>query len=185
MVKYQVTTAAASEPVTLSEAKLWLKVDFSADDDLITALIQAAREMVENYTNRKLMPQTVTEKFNAFPSDNIILSAAPVSGVTSITYTDEDGTTQTLSSSKYIVQDYALPAQISVAYSETWPTTRDEADSVTVVYTVGYDDADSVPQALKNAIKMTLAYMYENRTDKVRKLPTQAEYISWPYRIVF
>ena len=185
MVKYQVTTAAASEPVSLSEAKLWLKVDFSADDDLITALIQAAREMVENYTNRKLMPQTVTERFNSFPSENIVLSAAPLASVTSINYTDEDGAPQVLNSSKYIVQDYALPAQISVAYSETWPTTRDEANAVNVVYVVGYADADSVPQALKNAIKMTLAYMYENRTDKVKKLPTQVEYICWPYRIVF
>ena len=185
MVKYQVTTSPVSEPVTLSEAKLWLKVDYSTDDDLITSLIQAAREMVEDHTNRKLMPQTVTEKFNGFPTDNIILSASVLSAVTSIQYTDEDGDTQTLSSAKYIVQDYAMPPQISIAYGETWPTTRQEADTVTVVYTVGYADADSVPEAIKNAIKMLVAYMYENREDKVKNLPTRVETILWPYRIVY
>lgn len=185
MVKYQVTTGPASEPVTLTEAKTWLKVEVDADDALITSLIQAAREMVENFTNRKLLPQTVTEKFDSFPSDNIVLSAAPLSAVTSVAYTDENGDSQTLSASKYIVQDFALPAQISVAYSESWPTTRNEADAVTVTYTVGYADADSVPAALKNAIKLSLAYWYQNRMDTVKRLPTQAEYILWPYRIIF
>ena len=46
---YSVVTPAASEPITLTEAKNFLRVDGSDDDALITALISAAREMCEQY----------------------------------------------------------------------------------------------------------------------------------------
>lgn len=140
--------------------------------------------MVEDYTNLKLMPQTVAEKFDSFP-DAFSLSASPLSSVSSISYTDENGDSQTLTSDKYIVQGFALPPVVSIAYGETWPNTRQEADAVTVTYVVGYTDADSVPSAVKNAIKLTVAYLYENREDKVKQMPTRVEAILWPYRVVF
>ena len=46
---YSVVTPAASEPITLTEAKNFLRVDGTDDDTLITALISAAREMCESY----------------------------------------------------------------------------------------------------------------------------------------
>nr|MBP6771228.1 head-tail connector protein [Reyranella sp.] len=55
MLQVKVVTAPAIEPITLTEAKLHCKVDLSTDDDLITALIVAAREEIERRTWRALI----------------------------------------------------------------------------------------------------------------------------------
>ena len=61
---YSVVTPAASEPITLTEAKNFLRVDGSDDDALIGALISAAREMCEQYTRRILVTTTIDEYFD-------------------------------------------------------------------------------------------------------------------------
>ena len=51
-------TAATSEPIAQSEAKLFLKVDTSDDDALIGTIISSAREYVENFTGYQLLSAT-------------------------------------------------------------------------------------------------------------------------------
>lgn len=190
---YAVTTGPASEPITLTEAKNHLKVDFSADDDLITALIVAAREEAESYTNRKLLPQTITEKFDAFavvdpvhnPGQHLVLSASPLRAITSIAYKDENGSDQTLSSATYITHDYEMPPRVGLAYGQSWPSTYSQDQSVTVTYTVGYDDADSVPAAIKQAMLLIIGFLYDNRQDSVSRLPTASEKLLWKYRVIY
>ncbi len=63
-------SAPASEPVTLVEAKLHLRVDFADDDTLITMLIGAAREQAEALCNRALVTQSWDLYLDAFPRQN-------------------------------------------------------------------------------------------------------------------
>ena len=44
----------AAEPVTLAEARSWLRVDTTDEDGAIASLISAAREIVEMTTRRAL-----------------------------------------------------------------------------------------------------------------------------------
>jgi len=53
---FKVTTAVATEPVTLTEAKSHLRVIGTTDDTFITALISSARDFAEHYTGRALAP---------------------------------------------------------------------------------------------------------------------------------
>lgn len=57
---FNVTTPASYEPISLSEAKLYLRVDFDEDDTLINRLIHAARLEAEHVMHRSLATQTIT-----------------------------------------------------------------------------------------------------------------------------
>lgn len=184
MSYYSITTAPASEPITLTTAKLWLKVDYSTDDALITELIQAAREQAEKYLAIGLLPQTVTETFDCFPSTSttntkasIPLSLAPLRAITSINYTDTNGDSQTLATSVYKTIPGQKPPHIFLRKDQSWPDTLDEVGAITVVYTIGYDDADSVPSDIKTAMRLMISHLYDNRNDSVRRYPVQSEYI--------
>ena len=94
----KVTTEPSVEPATSTEAKLHLKVDHTDDDTLITIIIQAAREIIEQYTHRSLITQSRTIKLDYFPDREILIPHGPLISITSIKYYDEDEAQQTLSS---------------------------------------------------------------------------------------
>lgn len=185
-MSYKVTIQPTEEPLLLDDVKAHLKVEVTADDTLITALIQAAREEAEQYLNLKLITQTVTEKLSCFPTyadDNmILLSAAPVVSVGSVKYQDEEDTQQTLSTDIYGLDNFDLTHNIYLKNNQSWPTVLDEKNAVELIYVVGYGGADDVPQLIKQAMLLMIGYWYENRTDKVRKMPTQAQWCLDNYR---
>lgn len=58
-IKFSAPTGGYVEPITLDEAKNFLKVDFSDDDDLIKDLITGVREESERYTGRSFVAKTI------------------------------------------------------------------------------------------------------------------------------
>lgn len=65
---FQVLTPPSVEPLSLTEAKDHLRVDFSTDDTYITTLIPAARQYVEAICWRGLLTQTVELTLAGFTS---------------------------------------------------------------------------------------------------------------------
>ncbi|MDE2099259.1 MAG: head-tail connector protein [Patescibacteria group bacterium] len=63
------TALPAQEPVSISEAKNWLRIDsgFTADDSLIQGLIQEAREHIERVTGRCLARRTGRMVLDSMP----------------------------------------------------------------------------------------------------------------------
>lgn len=182
---YKVTIQPATEPISLEEAKLHLKVDTDADDTLITALITSARQYVERYCNIALITQTVTEKYDCLSA--MRLSVSPVVVVTSVQYlASPSGDLQTLSTSLYGVDTYLKPAQIYGKYGATWPAALTQRQCVTVVYVAGYgDEASDVPAPIISAMLLTIGDLYENRQDRARTLTSAAEFLLNPYRITY
>lgn len=180
---WAVTSAPAAEPVSSTEVKLWAKIDTSADDALITNIIQAARENAENFLNYKLISQTVAEYFTEFPESRgeLLLRFPLVSSITSVAYVDTDGANQTFSS--YNADLSGLPPRLWPNAQTEWPGTKEQLKAVTVTYVCGYANAAAVPQAIKTAILLTIAKWYDNREDSVRILPTAAERLLEPYRM--
>ena len=147
----------AEEPVSLAEAKAFLKVDDTAEDGLIGALIAAARLHVESITGRALITQTWRLML---PCVAGLLVALPV--VPAIALVDApDGAV--------LQGDAVLLAQA--------------VDELTVDYTSGYGDAEDVPADLKQAVLALVAYWYEHR-DSVTTAPIGFERLIASYRRV-
>lgn len=173
----KVTEAPANEPVLLSEAKAWLKVDGTDEDSIINALIIAARRMCEDYASLSFVTQTRQIKLDRFPCGfpyKILLPYGPVQEITSFTYVDSDGATTSLIPGT----DYTANLHSYIASTwplNGWPATKCIAEAVTIEYTAGYqNDPDQqielqnrIPAEIKQAILMQIATLYENRQDEV------------------
>lgn len=59
LVSFRTLTEPTTEPIALSDAKLYLRVDFTDDDALITRLISSARKFAESQTSRSFATQTI------------------------------------------------------------------------------------------------------------------------------
>lgn len=188
---YKVTTQPATEPITLTDVKNHLKIDYTDDDDLLAVIIQAVREFVESYTGRALMTKTVQEYFDMFPCSTdtnprggIEIRFAPLQSLTFVKYKDSDGTEQTLTvNTDYTLDNISEPPRIFPSYGKSWPTTRDEPNAVWIEYVGGYSAASDVPAVIKQCILLMIAKMYEQREDSVKNLPTHAEYLLKSVRI--
>lgn len=166
-MRYDQTTApaAGSLPVNIDDALTHLRVTDSAEDTLVRRLVMAAARVVERRLSRQLLTATWKLYLETFP-DEIELRILPVASVTSITYVDDAGTTQTLSASTYQtdITSPDRPARIWPAYGYTWPTLRaDTLNAVTVTFTAGYGTADDVPETIKQAILLLAGHYYEHR----------------------
>lgn len=191
-MKLSRVAAPASLPVTVEEAKLHMRIPASetADDDYVESLLGAATEVVEEVTNRKLITQTWKLFLDVFPSERSFELPYPkLQSVTHVKYYDEEGALQTLSSSLYQVDVNGIVGQIANKNGETWPETEDEKlSAVEVQFVCGYGNASSVPEAIKQAIKVLALTWYENRETVVigmmaERVPDTARLLLANYRV--
>jgi len=164
----RVTVEPTVEPITLTQAKSHLRVDSTADDDLITALIKSARRSAEIETNRSLITQTLQLTMCNWPSYRgvIELPRSRVQSISSVKYTDTGGTQQTISASNYQIDLTVDPARLAPVYDYTWPSVQsDTFEAVEITYVAGYGDAGSdVEPEIVQAMYLMLTHLYENRS---------------------
>jgi uncharacterized phiE125 gp8 family phage protein len=163
-----VGTEPSVEPVSVDEAKLHLRVDIATENDLITRLIAVARRHSEQLSGKAFITQTLAGGLSGWPRDGVIrLPYMPLQSVTSITYVDADGDTQTLAETVYGV-DTKL-GLIYLKNNQSWPTTAlRDYDPITVTWVAGYGDAAAdVPDAYKQAILLLVGHWFENRESVV------------------
>lgn len=188
------------EPLTLAEAKLFLRQDLPNDDALITSLISAAREWFEVACDRQFVTATWEVKLPGFyPGamayawpvsgwvyygrdaglwSRIHLPYPPLQSVGSVQYLElGTNSTLTLSTSVYNVVTSRTPGCIELAFGQTWPVTAEHPEAVTITYTAGYGTASSVPEMVKNGIKLLLAHWYDHRGDTT-EVPKAVEAIA-------
>lgn len=203
MQSAKVTTQPAVEPVTVSEAKLFMRVDSSADDTLIGDLITCARQLAEEYTRRKFINTGITLTMDSLPhyssgqwwdgvregsmsalygTDTIIrLPFPPTVSVTSLTTYGLDNSASVFSSSNYRVD--TTGARIYLNDNAQWPVNLRNYNAVEVVYIAGYGaTAADVPASIRQAIKSTVAAMYEDRT--CMDMPAVAMQALQMYRVI-
>lgn len=165
MLQVKVVTAPAVEPITLVEAKLHCKVDLSTDDDLITALIVAAREEIERLTWRALITQTLELILPDWPNSSPIeMPRGPLQSITSVKYKDKDGNETTWPGANYLVGADSVPGVLALAWNASWPSVDlYPVEPIRIRFVAGYGLAVAVPQSLKQACLLLVAHWYESR----------------------
>lgn len=182
----QLITPPTVEPVSLEEAKTHIRLEESVDDAYIEGLIVAARQHIEGVCWRGLLKQTWKRTMSGFDGYNVLengpswlgretlrrpyidlprghLNETP--GVI-VEYLDENGNTQTLDGSKYLI-DSSEFRNGRLHPVDAWPSTLVRFDAVRITYNVGWTAAENVPAPLRHAVLLLIGQMYEYRTPEI------------------
>lgn len=163
---YVQTVAPAQLAVSLPEAKVQLREDGTAQDELIETFIGAAVDRLERATDRQLVTATWKLLVDRFPRgrEAMRLEKCPIQSVTSLKYFDLAGMQQTLvEGTDYEVDTDSEPGRIVPAVDATWPSTRRIPNAVEAVFDAGYGDPKDVNLLAKAAIMLDVQHQFNNR----------------------
>ena len=139
--------SAVTQPVTLEEAKAFLRVDGTDEDAVITSMLAAAIAEAEDITHARITGQTVTWN-QAEPG---ILPVRPVSGVT----VSVDGAV--VSSSLYLFAPSEGTGPAVIGWLDGFPE-----GEVTVTMTVGFS-SQTLPAPIRQWILARVSTFFEQR----------------------
>ncbi|MGZ6361772.1 MAG: head-tail connector protein [Ktedonobacterales bacterium] len=183
----KIVTPPAIEPVTVSEAKRHLRVDWSDDDMDIASYISAAREWMERKLDRATITRTLRATFDwpydseaygpvggivgAIPRFALDLPYPPQQTVSIVEIESDVGTWTALTAgTDYLADLDNEPGRVWLrvgslsTWFPSWDIIRAVGPRVRITYTAGYGaTADTVPFGIRDAIKRATAHLYENR----------------------
>ncbi len=166
--------APASEPVTLTEAKLYLRVDLADEDNLISDLIVAARMSAESWLRSSLISQTWKLVYNDYLDSEVELPMPPIAGISNVVVVNRDTTSQTISAT-----DYYLNAAKTKLLFDNYVS----GFSIEITYNTGYGTATQIPTPIKYGILAHIAAMYDERGLLGQaNLPPQVSALYAPFR---
>jgi len=158
-------SAPPVEPLTLAEAKAWLRVDGSDEDGLISALIGAARLVIEAEARRLLIDQTWRLVLDVWPASGCIpLTIVPVRQILAARVLDAVGVATPVSLTALVLDLSEEPARIRMEGSVPVPGATLAGIEIDVL--AGHCPAAAdVPPPLAQAMRLALAFWFENRGD--------------------
>lgn len=205
----KLVTAPIEKPVSLAEAKAYLRVDGTSEDALIDSLIGAATSMVEKATGRLLITQTWDLWLDHFPRarkrkddwfDGVMelpvsslmtsvryieIPKPPLQDVSFLKTFDEVDDEETFEDDNYFVDDQSTPGRVALNEAASWPSIiLRPANGIQIQFVAGYGAAVDVPDPIKIAIQMIVAHLYENRGCETTVIPAVAFALIQPYAIV-
>lgn len=177
------TMAPAIEPVTLADAKAFLRVDTDAEDAFITSLITTARLQVETALDLALIEQEWTLA-GVGPGKVAPLRLHPLAEVLSVMAIDDAGNASPVSADTVTTNLDVRPATVSVCPSPT------QAQTLTIAFRAGFGaTAEDVPAPIRHALLMLIAHWFENREpvsfgQSASRIPDAVSDLLKPYRAV-
>ena len=178
--------APATEPLTLSDAKAFLKVSGSTEDVVISSLISAVRQTCEAWTGRVLVTQTWTLWLDAFskgprrhaPDQGIFqlpvshfdatrtrieLPRPPLQSVNHLTTYDPQDQATVFPAANYLVDSASEPGRLVLRSASFWPANLRSANAVEIEFVAGYGTAGAVPEALQQGMLVWLQQLFANK----------------------
>jgi uncharacterized phiE125 gp8 family phage protein len=184
------TAAPALEPVSVSEAKEYLRIDSAVEDPVVASLILAARLHIEGALDIAMVTQSWSLFLDGWPEDGCVsIPLGPLKSVDSVKVYDADDAAQTVSPDTYVVDLFALRPRLVRQAGAAWPRPGRAANGVEIALTAGYGNTpDEVPAPIRQAVLMLAAHWYEQREpvvfDPPDELPHGVADLLKPYRQV-
>lgn len=205
---YQETDVTASRAVDYTEIQSFLRLDGTSDQALVEGLIDAATKIIEDYIGRKLITQVWSVYYDFFPKEykaeawwdgardgaqqdlysqisHISLPFGPCKSVSFFRTYDESDSTHSFDSSLYSVDTVSGFPKVALKIGQTWPTTTlKPVNGIHIKATYGFGSASQVPSNIKEALKQTVANLYEHRGEAKPEetLPSVAQMLLAPFR---
>lgn len=155
-------TAPSTVPVTLAEAKAFLRVDHSGDDALIGTLIASAVAHLDGWDGilgRCLEPQTWEIAYDRFPAAEIRIPMGPAASVVSVIYADPAGAPQTVAPADYVLDAGSVEGWVVPRAGFAWPATIGAVNAVKLRWVAG----TGCPPALKELVLHLITRAYDSR----------------------
>jgi uncharacterized phiE125 gp8 family phage protein len=180
----------AVEPLTLGEAKAFIRVAHDDDDDIIAALIAGARIHIEAQTRRALITQTWRIVRDAWPENGRLAPLpVPLATLVAARIYKASGATQTIDLAGFTLDSAAAPAMLSFTRGALMAPER-RAAGIEIDITCGHGDtAEDVPEPLRQAVRLLVAHWYEHRGlvtlgTESAILPASVAALIGPYRVL-
>ncbi|OYW67919.1 MAG: hypothetical protein B7Z40_05180 [Bosea sp. 12-68-7] len=179
-------TPPAEEPVSLAEARAFLRLEETAEDDLLATLITAARLMVEAASGRLLVDQSWRIVIDRWPKGGVLrLPLSPVGAITAARVYDALGIAQPVQPSALRLDTSADPPLLQVVGEVPEIGRAQGAIEIDVVAGFGATAA-AVPALLRQAVLRLAARWFEHRGDVVGRdaetLPPEILALVAPFR---
>ena len=176
MSSYYELQNTITDPVSLADAKAYLRVDFTKDDALITNMISTAIKWGEAYTARQFSNHQWIAYFDSDESGCIKLQRSPLTTLTSVE-TSSDGAYSAYTD--FILKQKSGYSDIILNTSVTLDDTV--AYTFKVTFESGYAD---IPPMLKDAVLEHVSFLYENRADVPSAMPNQIKNLYNHYKLI-
>lgn len=179
-------TPPAQEPVSLSEARQFLRLDQTEEDGLLASLITAARLMVEAASGRCLIDQAWRLVLDRWPDGGEIrLPLSPAGSVTAARVYDLRGEAQPVAAGALQLDQVADPPLIRIV--DEVPEIGRAHGAIEIDLVTGYGaTAEAVPALLRQAVLRLAARWFEQRGDVVGRdaqaLPAEIMGLVAPFR---
>lgn len=154
-------TPPALEPVTIADARAFLRISTESEDEILRRIIKTARELVEAEAGLALVDQTWRLRVDRWPrSGRLAIFKYPVKAVTAVVAYRPDGSAISLEPEEFMLQHGRRPQRVYMAqYPDAQTFCGLEVDFIAGFGETGVE----VPDALKQAILTLTAHLYENR----------------------
>ncbi len=163
-MSWSIASPPALDSKALEDFRLQVREASTAFDDELTRNLNAAVSVLQKELNRQFLNATAVYTRERFPpgKDHLFLPPSPLVSVTSLTYTDGDGNSQTWSNTLYDVIINQEPGWVEPVQDESYPQgTRD----VIVTYVSGYGATwGTVDDSIRQVVLM-LAETFFRGTD--------------------
>jgi len=191
-MKYQLNlvTPPAVDVISVTDAKDYLRIDNSVEDERILTMIKAATLKLEQYLSLKFINQVWDIYIDNFPMSNRSawwdgvrdVSVKEIVGLSpNITFPfgrafsfdqfhtfADDGVAVVENLSNYVFDSVGYNTRVGLKLGGVWPqTVLRPNNGIKFRFTFGFGTSkDDVPDDIKMAIYEYIAHMYENRGDQ-------------------